>query len=317
MSAYLFVHFKQKTTPQGEQVYFSVSKDGYNWGKVNEGQPVLWAYYGDKGVRDFTIVRHHITGKFYILATDLSLSYGMRHQYHDSWEEISRCGSKYLSLWESEDLINWTEQRLIKIGDEEFGCMWAPDIIFDREEENYVIHWSSSHRNSDFKQKGIYYCRTTDFKNFTKPELLYLKEGSEVIDSAIYEEDGHYYMFVKSENNPARMLLLKANHVTGPYTNITEFENRMARLEQGKYEAPTAIKLEDGTWCLYLDYYGDKEKQKGYIPFTADTLKDGKFIRSDKNFSFPYGFKHGTILKITVEEYERIKKHQWEQEQSW
>ena len=57
MQAYLFVHFREKTTPDGEQVYFGVSKDGFNWEEVNGGAPVLWAYYGDKGVRDFTVVR--------------------------------------------------------------------------------------------------------------------------------------------------------------------------------------------------------------------------------------------------------------------
>lgn len=85
MQAYLFVHFREKTTPDGEQVYFGVSKDGFNWEEVNGGAPVLWAYYGDKGVRDFTVVRckNPQTGKekFVILATDLSLSYGMRGQY--------------------------------------------------------------------------------------------------------------------------------------------------------------------------------------------------------------------------------------------
>ena len=76
MQAYLFVHFREKTTPDGEQVYFGVSKDGFNWEEVNGGAPVLWAYYGDKGVRDFTVTRckDPQTGKekFVILATDLS-----------------------------------------------------------------------------------------------------------------------------------------------------------------------------------------------------------------------------------------------------
>ena len=124
MQAYLFVHFREKTTPDGEQVYFGVSKDGFNWEEVNGGAPVLWAYYGDKGVRDFTVTRckNPQTGKekFVILATDLSLSYGMRGQYHHSWDEIGHNGSKSLAIWESDDLVNWTEQRLAKIGDEQF-----------------------------------------------------------------------------------------------------------------------------------------------------------------------------------------------------
>ena len=145
MQAYLFVHFREKTTPDGEQVYFGLSKDGFHWEEVNNGRPVLWAYYGDKGVRDFTITRRKDTGKFYIFATDLSLAYGMRNQYHNSWYEISVNGSKNFSVWESDDLVNWSEQRLVKLGDENFGCLWAPDIIFDSENEDYVIHWSSPH----------------------------------------------------------------------------------------------------------------------------------------------------------------------------
>ena len=95
--AYLFVHFREKTTPDGEQVYFGISRDGFHWEAVNDGAPVLWAYYGDKGVRDFTITHSIETGKYYIFATDLSLSYGMRNQYHNSWDEIGRNGSKYFS----------------------------------------------------------------------------------------------------------------------------------------------------------------------------------------------------------------------------
>lgn len=114
MQAYLFVHFKEKTTPDGEQVYFGLSKDGFHWEEVNGGNPVLWTYYGDKGVRDFTITRCEGNGKFYIFATDLSLSYGMRNQYHGSWDEIGRNGSKCFSVWESDNLVDWTEQRLTK-----------------------------------------------------------------------------------------------------------------------------------------------------------------------------------------------------------
>lgn len=39
MSAYLFVHFQEKKTPDGEQARFAVSKDGYHWEALNGGQP--------------------------------------------------------------------------------------------------------------------------------------------------------------------------------------------------------------------------------------------------------------------------------------
>ncbi len=311
MQAYLFVHFKEKTTPDGEQVYFGVSKDGLHWEEVNGGNPVLWAYYGDKGVRDFTITRCKDTGKFVILATDLSLAYGMRSQYKGSWQEISVNGSKCLAVWESQDLVNWTEQKLVKVGDENFGCIWAPDIIFDKKSGDYVVHWSSGHADTQFNKKGIYYSRTKDFEHFTKPELLYMKEDSGVIDSAIYEEDGYYYMFLKSEKNPARIILVKSQEITGPYERVEAFDESMKELEAGMYEAPTAVRVENGKWCLFLDYYGVPGAGQGYVPFMADSLAEANFVRSDEAFSFPYGYKHGTILAITMEEYDRIKNHDW------
>lgn len=310
MQAYLFVHFREKTTPDGEQVYFGLSKDGFQWEEVNGANPVLWAYYGDKGVRDFTITRCE-NGKFYIIATDLSLSYGMRNQYHNSWEEIGRNGSKCFSVWESENLVDWSEQRLVRMGDEDFGCMWAPDILYDRENRDYLIHWSSSHKSNEYGPKGIYYSRTRDFQSYSVPQLLYRKEDSGVIDSAIYEEDGSYYMFVKSEGNPEKIILLKAEHAAGPYFRQEGFDKSMAEVESGLYEAPTAVRLENGKWCLFLDYYGVPGAGQGYVPFVADSLADGMFVRSEEAFSFPYGFKHGTILTISMEEYERIKGHDW------
>ena len=30
MQCYLFVHFREKTTPDGEQVYFALSRDGFH-----------------------------------------------------------------------------------------------------------------------------------------------------------------------------------------------------------------------------------------------------------------------------------------------
>jgi sucrose-6-phosphate hydrolase SacC (GH32 family) len=307
MDAYLFVHFKEKKTPDGEQVYFALSKDGFNWEQVNDGLPVLWSNLGDQGVRDHTIVRTR-SGKFYILATDLGLANGFDTKYRGSWGNIGREGSKCLAMWESDDLVNWSEQRMIPLGDEDFGCLWAPDVIYDHRNEDYVIHWSSAHASNNYGHKAIYYTRTKDFESFTEPKLLCRKDGSGIIDSAIYEENGLFYRFLKSEADPASIILQKGKTLTGEYTRIEAFDAEMAKLESTAYEAPTAFKLADGRWCLLLDFYGVQGEGQGYVPFIADDIDGGVFIRSDASFNFPYRFKHGTVLSITSEEYDRIRR---------
>lgn len=315
MQAYLFVHFRERRTPDGEQVYFGVSRDGFHWEPVNDGNPVLWSFLGEKGVRDCTIIRCKQDGKYRIFATDLSLAYNFKQKYHFHWPTVARNGSKCLSMWESEDLLHWSEQKLIQLGDENFGCLWAPDVFFDPQQQDYVLHWSSSHACNDYGDMGIYFSRTKDFLEFTKPRLLYQKNDAGVIDSAIYTENGKYFMFLKSDNNPERIILMQADLAEGPYTRVEAFDESMRAIEAGLYEGPTATRLENGKWCLFLDFYGTDAAGQGYVPFLADSMESGVFIRSDAAFSFPYGYKHGTIIPITTDEYEKILNHNWTLEQ--
>ena len=311
MKCYLFVHFRETTTPDGEQVYFGLSRDGFHWKALNGGRPVLWAYFGDRGVRDMTVCRDRATGRFHIFATDLSLSYGMRGKYDHSWENICRHGSRDLAHWQSDDLVHWSEEEMVPIGGEGFGCVWAPDILYDPARGDWLLHYSCCCAGNDYGYMGIYCSRTRDFRTFTAPKALYRKPDSTVIDSAMYEEDGRYYLFVKSQGRPDRLMLLAGDTPEGPFERIPAFDESMASLEEGQYEAPTALRLEDGRWCLFLDYYGVPGAGQGYVPFLADSLKSGRFVRSDASFSFPYGFKHGTILEITEAEYARMEARDW------
>ena len=313
MQAYLFVHFREKKTPDGEQVYFGLSRDGFHWESVNGGEPVLWSQLGEQGVRDCTIIRCTADGKYRILATDLSLAHNFESKYRCHWPTVARNGSKCLALWESEDLVHWSQQRLLPLGDENFGCLWAPDILFDPKRGDYMIHWSSAHAANGYGDMGIWFSRTKDFVSFTQPKLLYQKTDAGVIDSAIYEENGRYHMFLKSDRNPERIILLSADDSEGPYERNDTFDRSMEAIEAGLYEGPTAVRLEDGRWCLFLDYYGVPGDGQGYVPFVAESMESGLFIRSDEQFSFPYGYKHGTLIPISMEEYERIKHFGWSQ----
>lgn len=135
----------------------------------------------------------------------------------------------YLLQTLSQRYVDETKAAVILSLEVVFGCLWAPDIIYDRENRDYLLHWSSSHSCNDYGRKGIYYSRTKDFKEFGAPEVLYRKEDSGVIDSAIYEENGWYYMFVKSEGNPEKIILLRSAHAAGPYERVEAFDESMER----------------------------------------------------------------------------------------
>ena len=85
------------------------------------------------------------------------------------------------------------------------------------------------------------------------------------------KEDDMYYMFVKSERNPANIILLKIREsvIQAPMFKWKSSMKAWEVLERGLYEAPTSSALENGKWCLFLGYYGVPGAGQGYVPFIA------------------------------------------------
>ncbi len=304
---YLFTHFKEKVTPDGEQVYFGISKNGYNWEEVNGGNPVLTAQLGEKGCRDIEIVRLH-TGGFVILTTDLCIAYRMDENYNVNWQNVNRTGSKCLRMWKTDDLVNFSEEKLIYFGRDDFGCLWAPEIFFDEENEEYLIHWGSTVEETNYKHMSIYSSVTKDFETFSKPKLYFTKDN-EILDSHIQKVGDTYHLFYKNADKPPMNMHATSKCLYGPFEHDEKFEEYMDKEidRPGSYEGPTVYTLPDGRWCLMLDFFGCEKPKMGYVPFVSAEPGSMNFERVPELFSFPYGFKHGRVIEITTEEYERLK----------
>lgn len=304
---YLFAHFKEKLTVDGEQVYFSVSCDGYNWEQVNGGKPVITCTKGELGCRDIELVRLN-TGGFVILATDLCIVNRMDENHNVDWKNINHNGSKYLSLWRSEDLLHFSEQELISFGCDDFGCLWAPEVFYDEVNDEYLIHWSATHKAQNYNHMKIYCCTTKDFKTFSHPKVFFEKDN-EILDSHIVKARETYHLFYKNADNPPMNMHAVSDSLYGKYEHDEAFENYMSTLYRpGSYEAPTTFELPDGRWCLALDFFGCEKDKMGYVAFVSDCKGNTDFVRCPELFSFPYGFKHGGVTEITNEEYDRIKE---------
>ncbi len=304
---YLFVHFKEKITPDGEAVYFGKSRDGFNWKMVNDGNPVLISTLGDKGCRDIEIIRLH-TGGFVILTTDLCIATKFDENYNVDWKQINSHGSKCLCMWKTDDLVDFSEQKLIYFGRDDFGCMWAPEIFFDEENEEYLIHWGSTAKEDNYTHMSIYCSVTKNFENFSEPKLYFTKDN-EILDSHITKVGDTYHLFYKNSSNPPMNMHATAKNLYGPFEHDKDFENYMETdiYHPGSYEGPTTYTLPDGRWCLMLDFFGCEKEKMGYVPFVSAKPGDMNFKKAPELFSFPYGFKHGKVIEITDEEYNRLK----------
>lgn len=303
--AYLFTHFKEKITPDGEQVYFGVSKDGFNWEQVNGGNPILTAKKGALGCRDIEIIRLK-KGGFVILTTDECIAYKYDENLNINWKIINSTGSKCLRMWKTEDLINFSEERLIHFGRDDFGCLWAPEIFYDEIRDEYLIHWGSTVAEDNFTHMSIYCSTTKDFESFSEPKLFFTKDN-EILDTHIVKIEDTYHMFYKNAERPSMNMHATSKDLYGPYENDDDFQSYMESLgNPGSYEAPTTLTLPDGRWCLMLDFFGCEKEKMGYVPFVSSKPGDSKLRMCKESFSFPYGFKHGGIIEISDEEYEKL-----------
>lgn len=99
---YLMLHFTGEGAA-GQQMYLAHSTDGLHWNDLNGGAPVLRSTIGTKGVRDPALVRSPGGDKYWIIATDLCISCGQ------NWEAAVYNGSRDLVVWESTDLVTWSQ----------------------------------------------------------------------------------------------------------------------------------------------------------------------------------------------------------------
>jgi arabinoxylan arabinofuranohydrolase len=92
-----------------------------------------------------------------------------------------------------------------------------------------------------------------------------------------------------------------ADKLSGPWLEISS--PSLAATQ--RYEGPAAFPFtpqgqgQPETWCLMLD-------NGGYKAFTTTDLASGKFTASNET-TFPFPFRHGSVLPLSAEEYQRVK----------
>lgn len=295
MGGYLFVYFIGEEK-DGEQVYFSVSRDGLHWNDLNGGNPVLVSRTGTCGVRDPFLVRSPLDGKFYLMATDLRIEAG------NGWRAAQESGSRSLIVWESEDLVCWSRERSCSVGIPKAGCVWAPEAVFDREKGEFFVFFASHVKDPGEKEgkHRIYAAYTKDFRSFSQT-FLYMERENDVIDTTILESEGFYYRISKDETKK-RLILEQSQALGGPYREI---DSPVLRDLEG-VEGPEGYLLRDNkTWCVIADQF---LAGKGYLPMVSSDLSSGEFCILPEN-AYDMGTRkkrHGGVLAITEEEYERL-----------
>ncbi len=303
---YFFAYFTGEGRSDGEQIYFALSKgnDPLRWMELNDGKPVLTSTLGERGVRDPFIIRSPEGDKFYMIATDLRI-YG-----NSNWDRAQRYGSRSIMVWESTDLIHWSDQRMVEVAPTEAGNTWAPEVIYDETTGEYVVFWASklydNPEHSGSSHQRILYAKTRDFHTFTEPQV-YMDYGYSIIDTTMIRHNGKIYRFTKDERD---------NNASSPYGKMvfqevgdSIFDPDFKLIKEGVggmkwVEGPTIFKSNtEERWYLFVDEFGGR----GYVPLTTTDLDSGEWTLAE-SYELPSSPRHGTVIPITKSEYDAIYK---------
>ena len=310
---YAFAYFTGNDLA-GENIYMAASRgnDALKWDELNGGQPILKSGLGTKGLRDPFIIRSPEGDKFYMIATDLSIGSGT------SWDSSQRQGSQYIEVWESTDLVNWSEQRHVKVSPDTAGNTWAPEAHYDEKIGAYVVYWASKlYADNDPNHTGgthnkMMYSTTRDFRTFTEAKV-WNDPGNSVIDSTVIKEGDTYYRFTKDEGQVSGCLdimqeksgdLLAVDVPATNPRNWTLMANCIGRKAgTGGVEGPTIFKSNtEEKYYLFVDEFGGR----GYIPLESTSLENPDWKLST-NYELPRAPRHGTVLPVTKTELERLR----------
>lgn len=278
---YMFSTFREPAT---DGLFLASGSDGYHW--VDLGGSYLKPEIGlQKVMRDPSVVQGP-DGIFHLVWTS-------------SWK--GDLGFGYAS---TTDFIHWSEQRFIPVMDCDTSTVnvWAPEIYYDDEKQNFVIVWASTipfkfekGQEEERNNHRLYYSTTKDFVVFSETKLFF-DPGFSVIDAVIVKRaKDHYVLVLKDNTRPFRNIKVAfGESPLGPYHDVSE------PFTGFKTEGPTVVKV-SSDYLIYYDSYGDAR-------YGAAKTSDFKtFEDVSSQISLPVGHKHGTIFKVNKKIADNLK----------
>ncbi|KAH7377281.1 glycoside hydrolase family 43 protein-like protein [Pyrenochaeta sp. MPI-SDFR-AT-0127] len=304
---YVFAYFTGNSRA-GEKIFLAASNgnNALDWTELNNGQPIITSTKGTTGLRDPFLIRSHEGDKFFLIATDLSIGSGT------SWGASVRTGSRYIEVWESTDLKNWSEQRHVLVSPPEAGNTWAPEAYYDTDINAYVVFWASSiYSADDTNHTGATYHRmlyatTTDFITFS-PTTVWQDAGTSRIDSTVIKSNDVFYRFTKDEGASGTgcsdIIQERSSSLLGSldtWTITTSCIGRNAGL--GAVEGPTIFKSNPGDvhgekFYLFVDEYNGR----GYVPLETTDISNPQW-KVSASYKLPTSPRHGTVVPVTAAE---------------
>ncbi|KAF5025510.1 hypothetical protein F66182_2415 [Fusarium sp. NRRL 66182] len=309
-AGYVFAYFVGDNN-NGESIFLAASNgnDALSWRELNDGKPILTSSKGTGGLRDPFLMRSHEGDKFFLIATDLKIN-------DIGWPLALRFGSLYLEIWESTDLVNWSEQRHTLVSLPTAGMTWAPEAYYDESIGKYVVYFASRLYSEDDPNHEvetyarIMYSTTSDFISFSEPVVW--QGSNDRIDTTVLKEGDTYHRFTKDFGGVSGRECVDIIQESSPrlrdgqdgWTHVVSCIGTKAGTNV--VEGPTIFKANPG------DVHGDKFylfvdefTGRGYIPLETTDIANPDW-KVSPNYTLPTSPRHGSVVSVTKKELDGV-----------
>ncbi len=311
---YLYCHMSDR----GEWTAYALSRDGLHFHDLINGDSIFSAHRLARiegGTRDAYICRKHDGSGYLMVCTDMKVA--ASHQWNNygidllrsddliHWESVTfdfRRGPAIFSDPESPDVYrHWSAVHRV----------WAPQIFWDAtyswpdgRKGGYMVYFSMLNSQEEGYDRMYFSYADESFTTLTKPQLL-LDWGYATIDADIHylPYDGQYHLMIKKEGGTPGLFTSTAPTLRGPWAepddkDYVNFEGNK------KCEGVSAFQLiGDSTWRIaYIEY---SSRPKNYRICQADARMS--HFSNPQNIEGVNGPQHGSFMRLTQEEYERLQ----------
>ena len=295
--AYLFAHM---TKDDYGSLYYSVSRDGLHWQRLNGGKTVFKEYHGHADIVKGPDGVYYIAGN----ASDASPD---------------------INIWASKDLINWKKHAVYAPDlqatpgySEALQRIGAPKLFYDTDAAEFILTWHTPHKQGTKEDAERYwasqrtlYVMSKDLKTFQGPPQRLFDWDFGTIDVKIKKVNDTYFAIIKDETYPTlywptgkTIRIARSGSLTGPYSLPGD------PISPNFREAPTLIPSpDDKIWYMYYEQYPGVS----YGLSIADNLNGPWYQASGYTFfstwdkySLPAKVRHGCMITISNEEYEAL-----------
>jgi hypothetical protein len=314
-SPIVFAYFKE---PGNQGIYLALSRDGYTFTPLNEGQPWLKPDQPGEIMRDVYITRTPDGAHFRMVFT---------WAWHGNAIGIS----------DSDDLLHWSPQRRIEIMSAfpNVQNTWAPETYWDEQTKDWLIIFSSNFNapnpgappsTGETGQGGVgmpgvvasssqqqpaeglrlWAAHTKDWQTFSTPEKFF-NRGFPVIDATLFHRTLNHksdvVMVLKDQTtDPLRYneRWTSAPTVNGPW-NLPSGLPLSAPINEPWSEGPSVIQVGDKSIVYYDHYRPPIPRYEGVE--TTDWIH---WTSVNDKMHFPEAAKHGSFFRVTEEEAQRL-----------